>query len=70
MINDIIRRLEEYLGILKEIKEREPEIVDGLTKQGQQDLYYRNITEIYSGLLKMEKRMALLRQLKIFIRRR
>ena len=70
MINDIIKRLEGYLVTLKEIKDKESEIVEVLAIQDQQDLYYRNITEVYNTVLKMDKRMNMLRQLKLFIKRR
>lgn len=70
MINDIIKRLEGYIVILKEIKNKESEIVEVLSRQDQQDLYYHNITEVYNTVLKMDKRMNMLRQLKLFIKRR
>ncbi len=67
MINDIIRRLEEYVEILKGIRESETEIVEGLSKQGSSDLYFKNLSTIYTTVEKMEKRMLILRQLKRFI---
>lgn len=70
MIDKIIQILEDYLTTMKEIRDANDVIKQNMKEKGVDDIYYNYLTNVYDALNKMQRRMELIKQLKMFSRRR
>jgi hypothetical protein len=70
LIDKIIQILEDYLTTMKEIRDANDVIKQNMKEKGVDDIYYNYLTNVYDALNKMQRRMELIKQLKMFSRRR